>query len=369
MTLHSNIHPVRPFALDALHRLDGLVTDFVELLGNLGVLVAIDVDGLGRVSFTAGHSNLEKSRTVQPGDVFEIGSQSKTVTAMTLVLLARDGLLNLDDPVSRHLDLPIDRRITVRHLLMNASGLGEYTYGIFGARFDPRIKLTPHQLLAFALSQGQVFEPGAHFDYCNTGWLIAAMLIEAITGKRYSDVTHERIAKPLGLKASGFGGMIPTGERMHCYWTLEAEPEPVDMSGQIGWAFGAGDGLCNADDILAIYSSLVRRDSPLGITLNDLASETLKPPANPYFALSAGTEYGLGLERRSWAGSEVWGHPGSTGACRTSTWIDVARRVAITTVATTHISRSDKGEELRYPRAQLFSMALNTAYALATERD
>lgn len=369
MTLHSNFHPVRPFALDALHRLDGLVTDFVELLGNLGVLVAIDVDGLGRVTFTAGHSNLEKSRSVQAGDVFEIGSQSKTITAMTLVLMARDGLLNLDDPVSRHLDLPIDRRITVRHLLMNASGLGEYTYGLLGARFDPRIKLTPHQLLAFALSQGQVFEPGAHFDYCNTGWLIAAMVIEAITGKRYSDVTHDRIAIPLGLKASGFGGRIPTGDRMHCYWTIEAEPNPVDMSGQIGWAFGAGDGLCNADDILAIYASLMRKDSPLGISLKDLASETLKPPANPYFALSAGTEYGLGLERRSWAGSEVWGHPGSTGACRTSTWIDAARGVAITTVATTHISRSDKGEELRYPRAQLFSMALNTAYALATERD
>lgn len=368
MTVQSNIPLVQPFAQDALHRLGRLVTDFVELLGNLGVLVAIDIEGLGRATLTAGHSNLEKSRAVQPGDLFEIGSQSKTITAMMLVLLERDGLLRLDDPVSRHLDLPIDRRITVRHLLMNASGLGEYTFGIFGARFDPRIKLTPHQLLAFALPQGQVFEPGAHFDYSNTGWLVAAMVIEAITGKRYSEVAHERIATPLNLKASGFGGKVPAGDRMQCYWTIEAEPQPVDMSGQIGWAFGAGDGICNADDILAIYCSLMRHDSPLGISLKDLASETLKPAAKPYFPLSAGTEYGLGLERRAWAGREVWGHPGSTGACRTSTWIDAACGVAVTTAATTHISKGDTGDELRYPRAQLFSMALNTAYALAAQR-
>ncbi len=368
MTQHSNFPAVRPLAADALARLDQLVTDFVDRLGNLGALVAIDVDGIGRMTFTAGHSNLEKSRGVQPGDVFQIGSQSKTITAMIVVLMARDGLLGLDDPVARHLELPIDRRITVRHLLMNSSGLGEYVTPLFSARNDPRINLAPRDLLALALPQGQIFEPGERFDYTNTGWVIAAMLIETICGKSYGDVATERIVKPLGLKASGFGGHVPAGDRMHCYMTVPMAPAPVDTSGYLSWAFGAGDGLATADDILAIYASLMRDDSPLGISLQDLAAETLKPSASPYSPMSMGAEYGLGLERRAWAGSEVWGHPGSTGGCRSSTWIDVARGVAVATAATVHMGGSATPDEVRYPRAQLFSMALNTAYALAAER-
>jgi hypothetical protein len=84
--------------------------------------------------------------------------------------------------------------------------------------------------------------------------------------------------------------------------------------------------------------------------------------------MSLGTEYGLGIERRAWAGSDVWGHPGSTLGARTSTWIDPERRVAVATAATTHVGQPGPGDDIRYPRAQLFATALNTAYALAADR-
>ncbi len=368
MTQHLDFQLNGDFANDALRRCDRVTDDFVEKLGNLGALVAIDVAGVGRVALTSGHSDIDRNRAVQPDDIYQIGSQSKTITAMILVLMARDGLLDLDDPVHKHLDLPIDRRITVRHLLMNASGLGEYTSALFAARADPRITFAPRDLVACALAQGQIFEPGERFDYCNTGWVIAAMVIEAVSGTSYGEAAAMRIELPLGLKSTGFGGIIPTGERMRCYMAVPDQTAPVDTSGALSWAFGAGDGLCSAGDILAIYGSLLRTDSPLGISLADLASETKKPCAEPYFPMSLGTEYGLGLERRTWAGSEVWGHPGSTGACRTSTWIDAARGVLVATAVTADLTAFKGGDDLRYPRAQLFSMALNTAYALAAER-
>jgi D-alanyl-D-alanine carboxypeptidase len=368
MTQHSSLQAIAPSAADALARLDRVVSDFVDRLGNLGILVAIDVEGLGRMTFTAGHTDLGKSRPVQPGDVFQIGSQTKTIVAMILFLMARDGLLDLDDPVTRYLDIPVDGRISVRHLLMNSSGLGEYTFAFSVSGGDMRNAIAPRDLVSLALPQGQLFEPGERFDYCNTGWVIAAMLIEALTGRSYRDVADERIAKPLGLRASGFGGKIPPNDRMQWYMKVAGAPEPVETSGRVGWAFGAGDGFANADDILAIYSSLMRKDSPLGISLQDLAAETAKPSLRPHVPLSLGTEYGLGLERRAWAGSEVWGHPGSTGGCRTSTWIDVARGVSVTTAATVNLGTSNVGEDVRYPRAQLFSMALNAAYALVDAR-
>ncbi|PQM29498.1 beta-lactamase [Sphingopyxis lindanitolerans] len=357
------------FANDALRRCARVTEDLVETLGNLGALVSIDVDGIGRATFTAGHSNLEKTRSVQVGDVYQIGSQSKTITAMILFLMARDGLLDLDDPVRDYLDLPIDRRITVRHLLMNASGLGEFTMGMSTQRLDPRINFAPRDLVALAFPQGQIFEPGARFDYCNTGWVIAAMMIEAISGRSYGDMADARIVKPLGLMNSGFGGTIPAGEPMRGYMDLPFARDTIDTSECLSWAFGAGDGVCSADDILAIYQSLLRPDSALKISLDDLARETMKPDAAPYFPMSWGTEYGLGLERRAWAGSEVWGHPGSTGPCGTSTWIDSERRVAVTTAVTHHMKPGAIDGDLRYPRAQLFAMALSTGYALAHERD
>ncbi len=367
MTQHLNFRPDSSFSGDALGRCARVVDDFVDRLGNLGALLAIDVAGIGRVTFTAGHSDLDRSRAVQPDDVFQIGSQSKTITAMVLFLMARDGLLDLDDPVHAHLDLPIDRRITVRHLLMNSSGLGEFLLGA-GPRFDMRLSMAPRDLMALALPQGQIFEPGERFDYCNTGWIIAAMVIEAVAGQSYGTVCADRIVAPLGLGHTGFGGIVPDAEVMRGYATFPTDPMPVDMTPHLSWAFGAGDGIASAADIIAIYGSLLRKDSPLGITLEDLAGRTMKPSAKPYFPMSLGTEYGLGLERRAWAGREVWGHPGSTMSTRSATWIDAELGIGVASCVTTHVERDAPPDDLRYPRAQLFSMALNTAYALAADR-
>lgn len=360
--------PVRSEAgRDALDRCAVVVDDFVSGLGNLGALVAIDVAGIGRVTFTAGHSDITRRREVQPEDVYHVGSQTKTITAMLLYILSRDGLLDLDDAVLRHVDLPIDPGITVRHLLMNASGLGEYLVGA-GPSFDRRERISPRDLVSLALPQGQIFAPGERFDYCNTGWIVAAMVVEAVTGNSYGAECTRRILKPLGLERSGFGGIVPKADPMRSYSTPPRETAPVDMTSHLGWAFGAGDGVASAGDMLAIYGSLLRDDSPLGISLADLAGRTMAPCANPYFPMSLGAVYGLGLERRKWAGREVWGHPGSTYSSRSSTWIDPVRDVRVATSVTTSLEPGSPPEDLRYPRAQLFAVALGTGYALADER-
>jgi D-alanyl-D-alanine carboxypeptidase len=364
MTIHADFTPPDS-ARSALARFDRILNDFVDLLGNRGALVAIDVKDLGRVSFTSGHADLERRRPVAPTDAYQIGSQTKTVVALTMILLERAGTLRLDAPVSTYIDLPIDRGITLRHLLMNASGLGEYTLGIFGPRADPRQSWRPRDLLALALPQGQVFPPGERFDYCNTGWVIAAMVIEAATGLGYGEAVSRHVLDPLGLHHSAYGGALPGGEAMHGSFRLTTSSEPIDGLPCLSWAFGAGDGVATAGDMIALFASLLDAKSPLGVSLKDLTAETKKPSASPYFPMSLGTEYGLGLERRAWAGSEVWGHPGSTGCCMTSTWIDPAEKVGVATSVTCEANLGGAAHgDLRYPRAQLFAMALTTGYAL-----
>jgi D-alanyl-D-alanine carboxypeptidase len=364
MTIHADFTPADA-ARPALARFDRTVHDFIERLGNLGALVAVDVAGVGRVSFTAGHADLARSRPVAPTDAYQIGSQTKTVVALTLVLLERAGAVELDAPVSAYLDLPIDRRITVRHLLMNASGLGEYTVLIGGPRADPRHTYQPRDLVALALPQGQIFDPGDRFDYCNTGWVIAAMVIKAVTGAGYGEAVARHVLQPLGLKHSAYGGALPDGEAMHGSYRLAVTPEPIDGLPCLSWAFGAGDGISTAEDMLALFGSFLDPKSPLGVSLHDLTAETKKPSAEPYFPMSLGTEYGLGVERRAWAGNEVWGHPGSTGCCMTSTWIDPAQKVSVVTSVTCEANLAGAAHgDLRYPRAQLFAMALSVGYAL-----
>lgn len=355
-----------PAARDAMSRFARVIEDFVTGLGNLGVVAAIEVHGLGRRYFAAGHCDLERKTAAGSGHLFQIGSQSKTVVAMTVLHLSRAGLLSLDDEVRSHLDLPIDSRITIRHLLMNSCGLGETLYAMPPARRDPRLRITPRDLVALALPQGQLFEPGSQFDYCNTGWIIAAMIIESVCGKPYGEVIRERILQPLGLRDSHFGGAAPVERMLRGYVASPATAGFVDTAGHLSWAFGAGDGVSSLDNMLDLFGSLLRTDSPIAISLADLNATTAKPSSSPYHPLSLGTEYGLGIERRAWAGEEVWGHPGSTTSYLSGTWIDPKHGVVVTTCVTRAISLPAPPEiELRYPRAQLFAMALNTACALA----
>lgn len=350
---------------DALRRFQCILDELIGALGNLGVVAAVDIQGQGRHHFAAGHVDLQRSRPANPAHLFQIGSQSKTVVALTLLHLSRAGLLGLDDEVRSYLDLPIDPRITVRHLLMNTCGLGETMHAMPPARRDPRLRMTPRDLLALALPQGQLFEPGSQFDYCNTGWIIAALIIESVCGKPYGEVIREKILQPLGLSDTHFGGTAPVERMLRGYVASPATAGFIDTAGHLSWAFGAGDGVSSLDDMLDLFGSLLGSDSPIGMSLVDLNGTTAKPSSSPYHPLSLGTEYGLGIERRAWAGDEVWGHPGSTTSYLSGTWIDPKHGVVVTTCVTRAISLPASPEiELRYPRAQLFAMALNTAYAL-----
>jgi D-alanyl-D-alanine carboxypeptidase len=155
---------------------------------------------------------------------------------------------------------------------------------------------------------------------------------------------------------------------LHGYLSSPATAGLIDAAGCLSWAFGAGDGVSTLDNMLSFYAQLCAPTNAIDIHLEDLTRQTGRPSATPYSHFSIGAQYGLGIERRAWAGAEVWGHPGSTSAYVSGTWVDLSHGVTITTCvtrSTTYPPPSDT--EHRYPRAQLFAMALNTAYQLAAD--
>ncbi len=137
---------------------------------------------------------------------FRVGSVTKQFTAMLIMQLVEEGKLKLDAPVTTYIpDYPKDKgdKITIHHLLTHTSGIHNYTdLPTFGDIM--RNPESPEDLVKSFWDLPLDFEPGAKFNYSNSGYILLGYIIEKVTGKSYEDVLKEKIFEPLGMKNSGY---------------------------------------------------------------------------------------------------------------------------------------------------------------------
>ena len=143
-----------------------------------------------------GLANLEHKVAVTPETVFQSGSVGKMFTAALVVLLAEDGKLKLDDPISRHLaNTPKAwEAITIRHLLTHTSGLGD-PY----ASLDFRKDYSDEELIALEATIPVLSAPGERWAYSNMGYHLLGFICNKAGEKFYGDQLRERIFAPLGM--------------------------------------------------------------------------------------------------------------------------------------------------------------------------
>lgn len=167
--------------------------------------------GFGMADVAAGIAN-------DPSLVYRIGSMTKAFTAMGLVNLKRDGLIDsYDQPLSDFDDeFPHGDKITLRHLITHYSGLPDYLGPIEGAYRNQNTYFTPEDIYDIvkesAGEDGLLFEPGANFAYSNSNYLILGLLIEELTDKDYNDYIHENVMSPLGMPQTTTGADDIQGE-------------------------------------------------------------------------------------------------------------------------------------------------------------
>ncbi|WP_413775625.1 serine hydrolase domain-containing protein [Micromonospora sp. RTGN7] len=227
-----------------------------------------------------------------PQTLFRIGSVTKTFTAV-LVLQCRDaGLLDLDDPVARHLDVPAHGELTVRRLLSHTSGLQREPHGDV---WDTLVAPGADELLADLARAERVLPPARRYHYSNLAMALLGQLVARLRGGSWAEVLAERVLVPLGLSATTDrpGPAAATGFLVDAY-SDEAHPEPPTDFGALGpaaqlWSTAAD--MARWAAFLADPGAL----DPAGAVLAPATLDEMRWPLTVTDETSWGAGFGLGL--------------------------------------------------------------------------
>ena len=155
-----------------------------------------------------GMEDLNEDVHITPGTVFHVASMSKQFTAASIVLLAQQGKLSLDDDVRKYIpELPdFGQKITIRNLVHHTSGLRDQwnLLELAGWRYS-RDLITNEDVMSVMTRQKELnFKPGERHVYCNTGYTLMGLIVKRVSGLSLREFTTKNIFEPLGMTRTHF---------------------------------------------------------------------------------------------------------------------------------------------------------------------
>lgn len=251
-----------------------------------------------------GHARLGPDVAATPAMRYAIGSVSKEFLGATIMLLAEQGKMTLDDPVAKYFPALTDaRQVRIRDLLNHTSGYRDF----WPQDYVPATMLQPittDQLIRNWATLPLDFAPGTQYQYSNTGYVIAGAIVEKVAGQPVMDVMRQRIFEPLEMHSVldvNLGRLEPGDAGGYLRYTL-GPPRPAPKEGA-GWLFAAGGLAMTAEDLARWDLALL--DGQLLSPASLLAMSTTRLLAN-----GASADYGLGLDVYMVSGRRVLEHGG-----------------------------------------------------------
>ncbi len=173
-----------------------------------GCAAAVSLNGETVFEKAFGLADLEHNVPNTTQTIFESGSVAKQFTAAALVLLQQDGKLSLDDPVRKYIpELPdYGAPLTIRHLLNHTAGLRDWgtVLSLTGAGRGDRVINQDLALDVITHQRALDFTPGSEYSYSNSGYNLAAIIVERVSKQKFPAFVDERLFKPLGMKNSSW---------------------------------------------------------------------------------------------------------------------------------------------------------------------
>lgn len=318
-----------------------------------GVSVAVIKDGKPIKIKGYGLANVETNTPVTNETVFKIGSVSKPIIAMGVMLLVEEGKISLDDKVGKYLEGTPEtwNGITVRHLLSHTSGIIREAPG-----FDPA-KIQPDaDVIKTAYQSPLVFAPGEKYQYCNVGYFALAEIIRKVSGKPWSEFLTERIFKPLGMnstRTTTFDEIIPNRANGYSYSKNKLSNAEVYLALRPSGAF------------LSTISDLVKLEDALD-GKSFLKPETRKTMWTPFkFNDGKDSQYGLGWRTEEINGIKRIGHGGNLNGFKSF----YARFVndGLTIIVMTNLDQVDPAEFSKGIAAQYIPALVKTNAVTSTK--
>ena len=260
-----------------------------------------------------GMANLEYDIPNSPETIFHMASVSKQFTAYAIVLLARQGRLNLDDDIHTYLPWVPDfkEKITIRHLLNHTSGIRDQwqLLTISGTRLDDVIT-QEHIVKILSKQQELNSKPGEIYNYCNSGYTMLSEIVKSVTGKTLRQFTDSAIFKPLGMNNTHFHDNYEEIEKNRAYSYLRKGQNGFSNSVLSYSNSGATSLFTNINDLSKWVMNFYK---PVAGDLQDIQQLTQKGKLNNGKELN----YANGIVVDKYKGWIQYSHGGSDAGYRT----------------------------------------------------
>jgi D-alanyl-D-alanine carboxypeptidase len=278
--------------------------DDITAAGVPGIMLSVYDPAEGEWLGASGMADIAGKVELKPCNIARTGSTVKTFTAVTILMLAEEGRLSLDDKIDKYLPgdildkLSNARQSTIRQLLNHSSGIYNYIRSLkfqTASVNDLTRVWHPFDLLEYAYNKPANFECGQDVDYSNTNYVLLGMIIEKITGEPFYQAFKTRIFEPLHLESTQFAAEDPVPENIiRGYIDFYSKLQLMESTNYSGWDYYTADGglISNVHDLSVFMRALFNGELISEKSLQEMLTWQLpKNPDPSFYPMS----YGLGI--------------------------------------------------------------------------